>query len=54
MKHGKEFYVGDSVVVEPNEPYEGHMWTWKVKITHFSSMNSMVTREFFSKASTTI
>ncbi len=31
MKHGKEFCVGDSVVVEPNEPYEGHMWTWKAK-----------------------
>jgi hypothetical protein len=35
MRHGKEFRVGDSVVIEPNEPYEGHMWTWKAKITQF-------------------
>jgi hypothetical protein len=35
MRHGKEFYVGDSVVVELDEPYEGHMWTWKAKITQF-------------------
>lgn len=21
------------MVVEPNEPYEGHFWTWKAKIT---------------------
>ncbi len=54
MRHGKEFCVGDSVVVELDEPYEGHMWTCKAKITNFSSMNSMVTGEFFSKASTTI
>ncbi len=27
--------MGDSVVVEPNAPYEGHMWTWKAKITQF-------------------
>jgi hypothetical protein len=25
MKHGKDFRVGDLVVVEPNEPYERHM-----------------------------
>jgi hypothetical protein len=43
------------VVVEPNEPYEGHMWTWKAKITQFFiHMNSMVIGEFFSKASTII
>jgi hypothetical protein len=35
MRHGKEFHVRDSMVVEPDEPYEGHMWTWKVKITLF-------------------
>jgi hypothetical protein len=35
MRHGKEFCVGNSVVVELNEPYEGHMWTWKAKITQF-------------------
>jgi hypothetical protein len=35
MSHGKEFCVGDSVVVEPDEPYEGHMWTRQAKITQF-------------------
>jgi hypothetical protein len=35
MKHGKESRVGDSVVIEPDEPYEGQMWTWKAKITLF-------------------
>jgi hypothetical protein len=30
MRHGKEFCV-----VEPEEPNEGHMWTWKAKITQF-------------------
>jgi hypothetical protein len=35
MRHGKEFRVGDSVVVELDVPYEGHMWTWKAKITKF-------------------
>jgi hypothetical protein len=35
MRHGKESRVGDSVVVEPNEPYEDSMWTWKAKITQY-------------------
>ncbi len=33
MRHGKEFLLGDSMVIEPDVPYEGHMWTWKAKIT---------------------
>jgi hypothetical protein len=34
---GKAYELGDSVVnvVELDEPYEGHTWTWKVKITTF-------------------
>jgi hypothetical protein len=35
MRHGKELCVGDSMVVEPDEPNEGHKWTWKAKITQF-------------------
>jgi hypothetical protein len=33
MRHGKELWVGYSVVVKFDEPYKGHMWTWKAKIT---------------------
>jgi hypothetical protein len=32
MRHGKELCVGDSMVVKVDEPYKGHMWTWKAKI----------------------
>jgi hypothetical protein len=35
MKHGKELCVGDSMVVKLDEPYKGHMQTWKTKITLF-------------------
>jgi hypothetical protein len=35
MRHGKEFCIGDSMVVELDQPYERHMWTWKVKTTQF-------------------
>jgi len=31
MKHEKELCVGDSVVVKFDEPYKGHMWTWRPK-----------------------
>jgi hypothetical protein len=29
------FALGNSMVVEPDVPYEGHVWTWKAKITQF-------------------
>ncbi|CAM6035755.1 unnamed protein product [Sphagnum compactum] len=54
MRHGKEFFIGDSVVIEPNAPYEGHMWTWKAKITQFFIHESYGDKRVFSKASTTI
>lgn len=31
----KEYWKGNSMVVEHHEPYEGHVWTWKAKITRF-------------------
>jgi hypothetical protein len=34
-RHGNEFCVGDFVVVELDEPNEGHMWIWKAKIIQF-------------------
>jgi len=27
MLRGKEYQIGDSMVVEQDEPYEGHSWT---------------------------
>jgi hypothetical protein len=54
MSHGKELRVGDSVDVEPDEPYEGHMWTPKAKITQFFIHEFYGDRRVFSKASTTI
>ncbi len=50
----KEFCVGDSVVVELDEPTKGTCGHGRPKSPNFSSMNSMVTGEFFSKASSTI
>jgi hypothetical protein len=37
MLQGKAYELGDSMVnvVELDEPYEGHTWTWKAKITTF-------------------
>jgi hypothetical protein len=32
----RNFALDDSMVVELDAPYEGHMWTWKAKITQFS------------------
>jgi hypothetical protein len=29
----RNFSLGDSMVIEPDVPYERHMWTWKAKIT---------------------
>jgi hypothetical protein len=29
----RNFALGDSMVIELDVPYEGHMWTWKVEIT---------------------
>jgi hypothetical protein len=29
----RNFALGDSMVIELDVPYEGHMWTWKAKIT---------------------
>jgi hypothetical protein len=55
MKHGKELYVGDSMVVKPDEPYKGHTCGHgRPKSPDFSSMNFMVIGKFFSKTSITI
>jgi hypothetical protein len=35
MLRGKEYQIGDSMVVEQDEPYEGHSWTWKAKVIRF-------------------
>jgi hypothetical protein len=35
MLRGKEYWLGDLVVVEPYEHYKGHTWTWKAKIATF-------------------
>jgi hypothetical protein len=45
----KGILFGDSVVVEPDEPYEGHMWTWKAKITQFFIREFYDDRRVFSQ-----